>query len=598
MKTSSEDIRRPRAGLLSGRLLLVIALCTSAFLAVQTLVVADRTSGSPGFPLDDAWIHLQFARNLHDFGTFSYFRNEMITAGSTSPLFTALLAVGFFMTSNGVIVSYILGITAFLAAGVVMYRVAGEIFEGSSIAAVGSAALLLLEPRLQWIAMSGMETTLFILLFLAAYFALLRRLPVLLGATCGLMLWTRPDAIIAVAAIAGTILYERVVVRRTSTKKKRHQDATLEDLRWLKKAVGVFLVFAAAYAAFNLVLSGSLLPNTFAAKVKYYAGAKGSFPAETFHFLADGHMVVPVILATISVAGSVWWIGKRKRVRLLFPLLWSVGLFVSYWIDLPRLYQHGRYLMPMLPAVLLMSVDGARTLVELAAQWIRSFRQGGVSHVVEGMILAAIALQFGWTDVASETAYAEDCRYIGDRQVRTALWIRDHLPKDAIIATHDIGAIAYYSERRVVDMVGLVSPEMINNIGRFDLLTQFLERSKVRYVAALKNWFEIANENPVFETDPLHPEVMEVYPFDPKRMHFTPQDATRLNDAGEYYLSSGNAAAAMQLLKRSYTLDPRSARTNFLLGVTLRTLNDTASSRQMFRNARLLQPDYPGLPAQ
>ncbi len=39
------------------------------------------------FPLDDPWIHLQFARNIVEYFSFSYYKNEMTTAGSTSPLY-------------------------------------------------------------------------------------------------------------------------------------------------------------------------------------------------------------------------------------------------------------------------------------------------------------------------------------------------------------------------------------------------------------------------------------------------------------------------------------------------------------------------------
>ena len=211
------------------------------------------------------------------------------------------------------------------------------------------------------------------------------------------------------------------------------------------------------------------------------------------------------------------------------------------------------------------------------------------------LVFVEIAIAFGVEVIKNQKGYADECRYITERQVKTALWIRDQLPLNAVVATHDIGAIAFYSQRRVVDMVGLVSPEMTKNIGRFDLLTQFLVKSKVTHVATLRNWFEIVNEQPLFRTDLAHPEIMEVFPFDPRRAHFTSQEATRLNDAGEYYLSAGNSSLALQLFRRSLSLDPRSARTAYLVGFASWKMGDTVSARAMFRNAFVLQPDYPGL---
>src|SRR5712692_9540798 len=71
---------------------------------------AYRVNGHPGFPLDDPWIHLQFAKNLHEYGSYSYYQTTMATSGSTSPLYTLLLAAGFSFTSNEFLLSYTFGI--------------------------------------------------------------------------------------------------------------------------------------------------------------------------------------------------------------------------------------------------------------------------------------------------------------------------------------------------------------------------------------------------------------------------------------------------------------------------------------------------------
>jgi hypothetical protein len=59
---------------------------------------------------------------------------------------------------------------------------------------------------------------------------------------------------------------------------------------------------------------------------------------------------------------------------------------------------------------------------------------------------------------------------INARQVQVAestvrksigMWLRENTPEDARVAMEPIGYIGYYSRRRVLDEVGLVSPEMI-----------------------------------------------------------------------------------------------------------------------------------------
>ena len=61
--------RRPLSARLSADA--IVALATLLPLAVF-LVAERRIAGAAGFPLDDSWIHLHFARNLVEGAGFSY----------------------------------------------------------------------------------------------------------------------------------------------------------------------------------------------------------------------------------------------------------------------------------------------------------------------------------------------------------------------------------------------------------------------------------------------------------------------------------------------------------------------------------------------
>jgi hypothetical protein len=54
------------------------------------LFMAKSQNGFFCFPLDDSWIHLTFARNIVEFGSFSYYKNQLATSGSTPPLYTGI----------------------------------------------------------------------------------------------------------------------------------------------------------------------------------------------------------------------------------------------------------------------------------------------------------------------------------------------------------------------------------------------------------------------------------------------------------------------------------------------------------------------------
>ena len=64
-----------------------------AFISVVAYVLAARSLDATGFPLDDAWIHQTYARNLAERGEWAFLPGEP-SAASTSPLYTALLATG------------------------------------------------------------------------------------------------------------------------------------------------------------------------------------------------------------------------------------------------------------------------------------------------------------------------------------------------------------------------------------------------------------------------------------------------------------------------------------------------------------------------
>jgi tetratricopeptide (TPR) repeat protein len=576
--------------------ILILVLTVGVSFCLHTLWSAHQVNGSFGFPLDDSWIHLQFARNLHDYGAFSYYKNEMSTAGSTSPLYTILLAIGFFFTSNEFVLSYSMGILALVAAAFIMYKLVLLLY-GNSIIALAAPLLLVIEPRLEWIALSGMETTLFIALLLAALYFYYSKKSIPFGITSGLLLWTRPEAIILFAVLVLDIFYHSKLVKRVSDKK--HQNTTdASDLAWIKRSGLYALILVGAYVVFNLYLSGSIFPNTFAAKLKFYSVHNNNFISEVFHYLSDGHMFIPSIFVAISLLVLLWKIKKRQDVKMLVPFLWSLLLFIAYWKNLSKLFQNGRYLMPLLPCFLLMSVDGMKRAFDSLTNRFRKLAKPKRIVSIEIMLALIISIQFGMKILRDDAMYIDLCGYINGRQVKTAFWIRDNLPNTAVVATHDIGAIAFYSGCRIVDMVGLVSPEMINNIGRIDLLMEFLIRNKTTHVATLRNWFEIVNMKPLFLTDSANPEIMEVFKFDPERTHFTSHDASKLNEMGKRYLLMGNTTNALQMFQQSLSLDPLSAPTHFFMGLAARSAGNLKMAEERLMIVSQLQPDYPGLAEQ
>ena len=163
-----------------------------SFIYIYSASVANNILG---FPLDDPWIHLTFAKNLVDYGSFSYFKNEMATAGSTSPIYTLLLSAGFFVTSNEMILSYVLGIAFFVLSSAFFYKLASFEFAKENIYALLATAIFIVDKWMNFVSVSGMETTMFIFVLVATAYFYRKRDVIPFGIFISLIMWTRPDGV-------------------------------------------------------------------------------------------------------------------------------------------------------------------------------------------------------------------------------------------------------------------------------------------------------------------------------------------------------------------------------------------------------------------
>src|SRR5919109_256849 len=85
-----------------------VVIATTALVAVLFYLIVSARIYRLGFPLDDAWIHLTYARNIAERGEWSFRLGER-SAGSTSPLWTALLSLGFLLNLAPYVWTYLVG---------------------------------------------------------------------------------------------------------------------------------------------------------------------------------------------------------------------------------------------------------------------------------------------------------------------------------------------------------------------------------------------------------------------------------------------------------------------------------------------------------
>ncbi len=459
-----------------------VVLALISVMSLGSYLLVSAIYFRTGFPLDDAWIHQTYARNLALYGEWAFIPGKL-SGGSTAPLWSALLAIGFLVKLAPFAWTFLLGAMALWGISVLGEKAVRKLIPAYQPRFPWVGTVLALEWHLVWAAASGMETLLFALLATATLVFLISgsRKYFSLGLLIGLSIWIRPDGI---TLLGPTVL---VILLCESSWPKR-----------LRALVNLGLGFGslfALYLFFNLIISGHPWPNTFYAKQAEYSvylklpflerlGDEALQP-----FIGAGVILLPgVVLVIISAI-------RRRAWGILAAAAWLVGFLILYAWRLPVTYQHGRYVMPAMPIFFLLGLAG---LVENS---IRSVSQRWRITPTFWRLAAGVVLAVFWGRGAF--AYAQDVAVIESEMVDTAKWVSMNVPSDSLVAAHDIGALGYYGKHDLVDLAGLISPEVIPFLRDERQITTYLNGRGVGYLVAFPDWYPSLTEklSPIFTTD-------------------------------------------------------------------------------------------------
>lgn len=444
------------------------AVVLATLLPIALFLVAEhRIAGAAGFPLDDSWIHLHFARNLAEGAGFSYNPGTPV-AGSTAPLWTLLLAATVAIAGPSLAAVKTVGVALTAGAGIFTRRAAAAAGAPRALALAAGVALVWAGP-VAWGALSGMEVSLAALLVSGALLAHLRARTLATAALAALAVVARPEAILLVPLFAL---------------------ARPPALRRLAIFAVVTAVVVAPAVLFSLLTVGAPVPATAAAKVEggllgFLAGVREpmvltfvtrpwQFLLEWVRWLATTQWLLP--LALVPGLILVWRRGGRALgVVALGLLAHPLGMALLAPYRGPA-FQEGRYSIHVLPLLL---VTLAATLGPLAAR--------------RPALVAALGLALSLVPVPKAAErYAWGVQNINAMQVHLGRWLDANVPKTARLAVNDIGAIAYFSRREVIDLMGLVSPGIIpyRREGEGGVIRYVMEACP-DYVIVFPAWFPL-----------------------------------------------------------------------------------------------------------
>lgn len=389
---------------------------------------------------DDGYIHIQYAHNIIERGEYSFNSGE-VSHGTTSPLWVIVQAAlgrvlggGETLISTSRVLSWLSG----------LFVVILVFFLGRAVGLTATAAWLcsLVFAThawfVRWTALS-METSSAVLAIVAVGLVSVRAYEKrkhawLLGFFMAIAALLRPEAYLLVPVYVVTVLLYG---------DKKGRGCVARTLLVYAALILPWIVFAGLHI-------GKILPNT--------AGAKsGGLIFDPIVFLTkfkpiakitgstEGLFVLLIVIALVSL---------RTRSRILtrnhlFMLLWVVALPVAYVLfDIQVL---SRYMLLVTPFTVVLGFAALEDL--LGGLRPRTTVRTALVVATAAVVVTVNVVIYFSVVLAPSKAFSHDLTH---NLKRMALFIKDNSRADAVIAAADIGYLAFYSQRYVLDLGGLV----------------------------------------------------------------------------------------------------------------------------------------------
>ncbi len=405
---------------------IIIAAALAAIYVAHTLSLV--------FTQDDAFISYRYVKNCLG-GVGLVFNPGENVEGYTNFLFVIIMVLFGKMGINYIIVSKLIGVLSGISI-IFLLIVWFEKYsdrKGFNLPAYGAPILLVANSAFAYWSISGLETVLFAaLVFWGIYFASEKNLlfiPMLV-----LSALTRPEG----TMIFGLILIYYWVVRAYK-------------FRTILKLTAVYAVLIAPQFIFRLAYYGDLLPNPFYAKTGWSAEYFLSGLSYIWLFLKQYGFAGILIAVPIAAVGRM-----NRKMRL--PLFITAVYFV-YILMVGGDVLHGhRFFMVLLPLLYLMFFAGIDSWLSKTAIG----RTGAVYTITVLIILATAGLTYGIPYKWIRSVRRTEIGLVDGMKFQSNI-IRQARGSDYTIAMSTIGAFGYYSDARVIDLLGLTDRVIAKN---------------------------------------------------------------------------------------------------------------------------------------
>lgn len=431
--------------------------------------IAGNLKSEWSAPLDDVFIHFDFARATAQGFPFQWYPGNGYSSGGTSTLYPFVLAIGYSLGFSGLKIMHWAGMVACVCVLATLIAARGLFSSLPTWTAYLAPPALLGIGALSWSLFSGMEVALFLALWGGGFvaFTKLERLgqsargslrtvaarALALGAWGAALVATRPEGAVCVLFLG---LFAAYPFARQSGARVAFFSLVLVG------TPAALLLFA--QALINRALTGDFSAAGALSKLEIYhpyLTGEQVFDAWLFHVKYQILRVTQYHFTNVAAFGWIVWV--FAGLALVFPktrkhaaLLWSSA---GSWVLVVALngqvrWQNERYTMP---AVAFLMLAAALGFAALLSYDYRKFKRPGVRVLVYAASLSGVAA-FVWHQaprfVEQVWFFGRASRNIYDQHVRAGRVLKNQLRARRVLLS-DAGAIVYASDLPAVDLIGL-----------------------------------------------------------------------------------------------------------------------------------------------
>jgi hypothetical protein len=416
-------------------------LCISALIALLSYLPASIQAGdgAPLMPVDDAYIHFQYAHQIALGHPFVYVTGEPATSGATSLIYPWLLAAGWAAGFHNLSLGWVavaIGVLGLACSAWVVDRFAHD-FRAPFCWAWGIGFLIC--GAFMFHAVSGMETSLVVLLTLLTLLMFERASLRGFVLVASLLALSRPEG--SLMAVIASGLYALRWARMRG----------MRSLPWM--LVLPVLAFC-VQPALNWVLTGS------------FSATGGQAKSLLSLIPADFTVIVSRILENFIRAWRELLIGRGDDGLWYLPPLWGLIALVGYTITARR-----RFWLMALVLLWALCLTGAISTLDTAFWHLKRYHMPLLALTFPGVALAVGALTHrqirrsaalagmvaaGFVGWPFAGYYAQNVASVAAQPLQMARWLSANAP-GARVAVHDVGLIGYLGDVHTLDMVGLTT---------------------------------------------------------------------------------------------------------------------------------------------